>query len=258
MNPTDFAKLLQESNKENNVILMENLKKSIKEELTIFKHYIENMVGEALCEVNGKVMELEEMIQEKDHEIMTLKEELENSRANTSELRKDILNLTSTVEKLGEKSTSLDVHSRKRNVVLYQVAETEKSNFELLKMVHNLVKNTADIHFKESDIEYVHRIGRKGLATRPIRLGLTRVHKRNHLLNKSKSFNNKRMSIDEDLPKNILVARKPIYKLVRHLSQEGKRAIFRKDKLVVDGVEWSTERAHQALRQLPSSDGSQR
>lgn len=244
MSPTEFAKLLQENNRENNVILMEKLKKGLKEELTIFKHYIENMVGEAMLEVNEKVMELEERIQDKEHEIVNLKKDLEDSNAETLVLRKEILNLTS-------KTTSLDFHSRKRNVVIYKVAETERSNYELFKMTHNLVKNTADTRFKESDIDQVCRIGKKGPSPRPILLTLTRVHSRNQLLNRSKSFINKRMRIEEDLPRHILLARKHMYKLAEHLKKEGKRAVFRRDKFIVDEVEWSAERIQQSIQLLP-------
>lgn len=253
MDPKEFSKLLQESNRENNVILMEKLKKSIKEELTIFKYYIESMVSDALLEVNEKVLQLEEMVQEKDNEIMQLKSELNSHNAKTSDLRKEIHSISNKIEKLSEKSTSSEFHSRKRNVVLFKVAETERNNLELLKIVHDLIRTTADNNFRESDIDFVRRIGKKNSYPRPVLLGLTRVHKRNQLLNKSRSFLNKNLRVDEDLPKNILASRKPIYRLAKHLSRGGSKAWFRKDKLIVDGVEWSTEKVNHELRQLPRS-----
>lgn len=250
MSPTDFANLLQESHKTNNVVLMNNLKSSIREQLVIFKNQIETMVEDAVLEMNAKVLQLEEQIQDQDTKIEILRKELVSSKAETSQLKEKMNGFTEKLGELTEKSSNFDFQCRKRNVVLYKVAETERNNFELFKTVHSLIKNTADVHFKESDIDHVYRIGKKGRFPRPVLLALTRGHKRNQLLNRSRSFINKRLRIEEDLPKNILQARKPIYKLSEHLRKEGKRAVFRKEKFIVDGIEWNSERIYESLRSL--------
>lgn len=226
MNSNDFVTLLRENNKSNNAILKESIREGLKEELRLFEKEIKEMVSKSLSELSARIERLERKIQEKDEEMQSLKNELENKN---------------------DKTVELQFESKKRNILLFKVNEREVGPTSLRNIVVDLIKRTADPTFSEVDVDCVYRLGARGGISRPIKVELQRSSKRNFLLSHKKKFTEKNISIAEDLPKEVIDFRKPLYKVADNLRRSGRRVQFKKNKFIVDGVEWNCSQIKTAL-----------
>lgn len=219
MNAKEFADLLKASNLENNGVLKKEFQDGMKKELTTFKEEIKieikDMVSQTLSITNKEIDCLKEKIAQKDDEIAALK----------------------------ERTMSLEFSTRKKNVILFKVAENEGNGANLIKGVSKLIREVADPSFTDSEIDDAYRLGKQTAtgAPRPIMILLNKSYKRNYLLSQRKKFTANNVGIAEDLPKEVYQSRKHLYQLADKLRKDGKRVQFRMDKLVVDGKELSPE-----------------
>lgn len=238
MTAEQFTALLEANNAKNNATLEANIAKKnekmkedirsgLKEELVGLKEEVKQIVSDAIVATNERVSSLEEKLKEKDKEIATL--------------RKD-------VSRINERTVTLELTARSRNVVLFKISENENDNQTLANGVSKLIRDIADSTFKESDIEEVFRLGKKSSIPRPIMLRLKSSSKRRFLLSQKSKFFSKKIGISEDLPKEIIEWRKPLFEVADCIRKEGKRVSFRRDKLVVDGVELSTEQIEEEVQ----------
>lgn len=221
MDAKTFAELLDASNRKNNEVLRNEIKGDIREELKTFreelKSEIKDMVSQSLQQTNEEINSLKENLVRKDEELASLR----------------------------EKTTYLEFSSRKKNIIIFRVAENERTRDNLLNGVSKLIREIADPSFNESEIDDVYRLGKPSNTPRPIMLVLNKSSKRTFLLSKRKNFMEKNIGIAEDLPKEVYEGRKPLYHLADQLRKEGKKVVFRMDKMLVDGKELTAEELDQ-------------
>lgn len=238
MTPEDFVKILEANNTKNNEVLKQEIKESFKKELTDFKADMKTMVENSLASTNSRIANLEAAVTLKDDEIATLKED---------------------VSKMRDKAMSLEFVVRKKNFVLFRVSEEEGEKGTLLNGVSKLIREVADSSFTASDIDEVYRLGKMGRNPRPIMVILNKSSKRNFILAQKRKFMEKNIGIAEDLPKEVVEFRRPLYPLADSLRKDGKRVTFRMNKLLVDGKELSPEEiaveeaTHERKRKLSES-----
>lgn len=211
--------LLDANNATNNAVLKAEIRKGIKDELQVFKEEIKSMVSTSLTETQNQIDTLQSKLYEKDAEIIHLRNELCKTNGLTLQLQ---------------------FESKKRNIILFKVPEMDESGIDFIKNLVKLIK-TVDSSFTELDIDNAYRLGVKSNVTRPIKIELNHASKRNFLLSNKKKFNEQNISIAEDLPKQVSDQRKGWYKIAETLRIQGKRVIFKKDKFIVDGVQWNEE-----------------
>lgn len=232
MNAEEFKTLLKETNKENNEILKAEIRSSVKDELSAFKEdlkaEIKVMVDQSLEEANGKIRVLEDKLSKKDDELADLK---------------------SDFQKMKSQTIALEFANRSKNLVLFKVAENEDSSTSLLNGVCNMIRELADPSFLESDVTDIYRMGKVATEPRPIMLQLRNGSKRSYLLSQKRKFSEKKVGIAEDLPKEVQEWRKQLYQLADCLRKTGKKVVFRRDKIIVNGVELTEEQIREEQNQ---------
>lgn len=222
--------ILKQNNAANNTVLKKEIRNGLKEELTAFKEDIKEMVTSSLKEASQRIDQLEAKVQEKEMEIESLKAEIRKTK---------------------EQTLNIQFEAKKKNLLLFKIKENE---VPLNVRVATIIRESVDANFTESDIDSVYRVGVRGNTPRPIKVELTKASKRCLILANKKKLQDRNIGIAEDLPKDISVKRKTLYKLADVLRQNGRKVVFRREKFLVDGSEWSEDRIeHEKIVLLTSA-----
>lgn len=234
----EFKKLLEETNKSNNEILREEIKKGIKDEIKKgIKEELDNFKKEIKQEL-------------KEDARLLVAASLSKTESEISELKGQLKEKDEVISALQTRTLSLEFSSRSKNVVLFKVLENEIDSQSLRNGVGTLIRSIADPSFKDSDIEEVFRLGKKGAAPRPIMLRLKEFTKKNFLLSLKSKFIAKNVGIQEDLPKEVVDWRKSLYEVADGLRSEGRKVSFRRDKFLVDGIELNAAQIEEEVQKL--------
>lgn len=243
MTPAQFTALMDASNSKNNevlkkemdasiaknnAVLRKEIQESVKEELMSFKEEVKGMVADSLSGANMKISCLEADLIKKDEEIASLREDF---------------------ARIQNRTLTLEFSSKKCNLILFKVTENENDKQSLINGICKMIRELADPSFQESDVEEVYRLGKKSAFPRPILLQLKSCSKRSFLLSKKEKFSSKNIGLAEDLPKEVYQWRKAHYELADALRKEGKKVLFRRDKLVVNGVELTNYQIEEEQKQ---------
>lgn len=218
---TQIQKLLEANSAANNEVLSKQLQESFKNELKAFRAEILDLVLDSLEDANQKINQLEIDVQEKADQLEQLKSQL---------------------HQLTQHSLQLQFDTKKKNLILFKVQENGNERLPLLNEVSKLIRETVDPTFEETDIDEAYRLGVRGQHTRPIKIELSKASKRTLILSNKKKFLDKNIGIAEDLPQSIIEKRKSLYKFADTLRRNGKKVVFRKEKFMVDDVEWEDEK----------------
>ncbi|KAI5643177.1 hypothetical protein NE865_04899 [Phthorimaea operculella] len=144
--------------------------------------------------------------------------------------------LKKEVNILKSKINKLEKDSRRNNVILHGIKETEKSFPELLTTIIQTFDKIGGKEYEEWDkweICSARRIGRKQEGkTRPILITLSLEWRKIQLL-KNKKLYPKDIYITEDFPKEVVEARKDLIIQQKQEINNGKIAYIRYDKLIV-------------------------
>lgn len=143
--------------------------------------------------------------------------------------------LKQEITTLKNKVQILEKQSRRNNIILHGIAETEKNITELMELVvENLNKNKAKLeNFDKWEISRVQRLGNKNDKNmRPILISLTLAWRKIELLTNNKMFP-ENVYITEDFPKDVLVRRNELKAKLKEEINKGKIAYIRYDKLIV-------------------------
>ncbi|CAG9127916.1 unnamed protein product [Plutella xylostella] len=139
---------------------------------------------------------------------------------------------------------------RMKNLVLFGVAEEERSYMELETLLIEIINSKLEIEVGKNEIEFVKRIGKKTNKARPIVFGLTTLGKKIQILQNKKKLQGTNCYIKEDFPKKVQELRKSLQPLLEKEIEQGNRAIIKYDKLVVLGKQ------KRQLSQSPSPPSS--
>lgn len=114
------------------------------------------------------------------------------------------------VEKLNKKIQNLEINSKRNNVILHGLPETEDENHDNLNTLVLSTLKGIDVDIEKEEIDRLQRLGKKGDKTnkiRPILLATTTLQKKIQIL-KNKQKMKPNSYITQDLPKSVLQAKK--------------------------------------------------
>ncbi|KAJ2940248.1 hypothetical protein O0L34_g11817 [Tuta absoluta] len=177
---------------------------------------------------------MEEIEKQNSKQTQTITENLNKTlEEHLSPLRQENEALRSELEILRSKVKYLDLKSRKNNVVLHGIVETETNQQELMDLVLKFLNSIspAKSTLKENqewdrwEINNAYRIGKRlENKIRPIKVSCTLAWRRNELLkNKKKLPEN--VYISEDFTKEELEERRALGPKIKEARSSGKYAI---------------------------------
>uniref|UniRef100_A0A1E1WPR1 Endonuclease-reverse transcriptase n=1 Tax=Pectinophora gossypiella TaxID=13191 RepID=A0A1E1WPR1_PECGO len=161
----------------------------------------------------------------------TLEEHLAPIRQENEVLRREVDTLRSRIR-------SLEMESRKNNIILHGVEETEAGKEDLINKVLELLNKTSEPRSENHswdkwEINQLHRIGKKSdNKTRPIKISCTLSWRRNEIM-KNKKRLPEGIYITEDLSKEEVEIRKALIPKLKEARESGKYAIIKNGKLVI-------------------------
>lgn len=181
-------------------------------------------------------------------QLITLDNKIESLEANiTGKIINSIDNkfetIQSEVNTLKDKTNAqekelerIDRESRKRNIVIFGVAEEEENGAyaELEKMVTDIITINLEIECSRQDIQFVTRMGKKREnKPRPILLSTTTMGKKIEIMKNKYKLESTGCYLKEDYPKKVLEIRKSLQEELKKEIEKGNRAYIKYDKLVI-------------------------
>ena len=221
-------------------------------------------MAETLAEIDlkldlplARVKEIEE-IKEKQHQLekenASLRESLEFSQKSNkdlterakaqekamSELIKDVRQLTQTVTFERERAIRLESHSRRNNLIFYNIPEEVKESTDKTEnLVYTFLEEKLNMDEEEASdisIERAHRLGkRKEDKQRPIIVKFSFHKDKERILSNAFKLAGTGFGISQDFPQEIVNIRKGLIKVMKDAKKEGREAKLSNDKLYIDG-----------------------
>lgn len=146
---------------------------------------------------------------------------------------------------LEEKNFELDMQARKKNVIMFNVMEDPAAEPNLSDNISTLLKEGSKV--EKSDIDVIHRIGKKNGKPRPIMIKFVSERAKRSVMTNIKFYAMKKISIFEDTPKELSDLRKKVNPLVSRLRKEKKKVFVNLKKFEVDGISWPWQDVYKKL-----------
>lgn len=181
--------------------------------------------GSKLTDLKTSMEEMETRINKNMYETI-------NNRFESMQLEVDQLNSKNNEQNL--KIEKLERQLRQRNLVLFGVAEEEKTYNDLEKLAIGIFMGQMDVECSTRDIQFLRRLGpKKENKSRPILVTLVTMGKKIEILQNKIKLNSTTCYIKEDFPRNVLEKRKELQKEVTKYKEEGIKAVIKYDKLII-------------------------
>lgn len=147
--------------------------------------------------------------------------------------------LKNEVVTLKNKVRSLEKETRKNNIILHGIKESEGNSYDLQVLVidtFNAVSKTANLDpFDKWELSDAYRLGKKqDNKQRPILVKLTLSWRRLEILKLSKQFPTG-IYVTEDYPKDVLKTREDLKIKLKEELKKGNKAVIRYDQLIIKG-----------------------
>ena len=198
---------------------------------------------EKLDLIEQKISRMEQDVSDFKTSLNFFSSEIEDIKANSQQANDKIARAETELEKLKVdnvemKKNIIDLKSRsmRDNSVFYNIQEKEEENatdeiFQFLEKELQIEKPKEKIK-----IDRAHRMGRKmANKTRPIVAKFNYHQDKEGIRKQAYLLKGKRFGISEQFPKEITEERKRLLPLYKQAKQEGKRAVLKYDKLIVEG-----------------------
>lgn len=143
--------------------------------------------------------------------------------------------LKSKIISLEEKIVLLERENKKKNLLLFGLEEKEKDPSGLVDIVKEKIKNDLEITLEISEINKLHRIGRKSATdtkVRPVLISFVNEWRKIEIIKNKKRFND--VYVTEDYPKAILEKRKELQGQLEEERRKGNQAYIKYDKIVIN------------------------
>lgn len=226
----NIDKLIKENLKQNNMSIIAEMRKIIKNEVDIailnLRSEIES-TNETFC---NKQSDLGNKIQTLDQKIVILTNEYKVLQTKTKQLQVKI-------EKYQQPSPSNSTHSdNSKTIVLYGLHENYwETEYELYDHVSRAMQEILNIDVS-GYIEEISRIGKRS-AKRPIKIELISKRMTNYILSNVQYFSNTGLSVTQYFDKETLQERRALRQALISARQQGHHAVLRKNKLFINGKE---------------------
>lgn len=173
---------------------------------------------------------VEQKIDNLQSELTKLKVEGQEMKRENEILRREIIGQNRRIE-------FLERETRRKNLILYGIVETENENLEMQQQKIKEVINRAGVEISpREEVTEIRRIGKKeNNKARPIKIEVADGNKREEILRSTKGLKNTSWRISEDYPKEIQIQRKRLVEHMKMARDRGNRATIRYNRLVVNG-----------------------
>lgn len=131
---------------------------------------------------------------------------------------------------------------KRRNVVVYGVSEELEESWEqILTKVISILNMVMKMNIERNEIDYCCRLGKRNhkFPGRPVLIKFTTEWRKIDMLRRRNSLKGRKLFVDEDHTKEIMEKRKQLIPKMMELRKEGKFVILRRDKIIVNGIEWT-------------------
>lgn len=160
----------------------------------------------------------------------TIDEKMKLLSVENQQLKDEVVTLKSRI-------MGLEIETRKKNLILHGIPETEKDKSELLVLILEILNKQSEKANQENwdkwELSKFYRIGKmNSKRIRPILISVTLEWRRDSILKNNKKFP-QGIYATEDLPKETLNKRKELLPKLNEERSKGKIAFFSYDKLVI-------------------------
>ncbi|KAM3967608.1 uncharacterized protein ACR2FA_011162 [Aphomia sociella] len=142
--------------------------------------------------------------------------------------------LKTNIQALEKRIEYLERDRKRNNIVIFGLAEKEKTHDELLELINNNAKTALNISIQKNEVNNVYRIGSKkkdNEKPRPVLVCFTNAWKRDEIIRNKKKFDN--IYVTEDFTKKVLETRKLLQDKLKEERSNGNIAYLKYDKLIV-------------------------
>lgn len=158
----------------------------------------------------------------------------ETINKNMDSLQLEVDQLRSEKQYQEIKIEKLERQLRKRNLILFGVAEEELSYNDLVKLISGPMELELSKLSNWISIQFVKRLGpKKENKTRPVLITFTTMGKKIECLQNKHKLKETACYIKEDYPKDVIEKRKELQLELIKYKEEGIKATIRYDKLIV-------------------------
>jgi hypothetical protein len=148
----------------------------------------------------------------------------------------------------------LELTKRKNNIIFFGVKENEEDQEHIESSIIELIRTVSNIKLKVDDINDVFRLGKKVIGKkRPVLLSLRNYNKKASLLSMKHIFKACKITITEDLPKEIQDEKKRLKPMITALNKEGKKASMRLGEVILNGRKLNKEEIEEEMRKYNPS-----
>ncbi|KAI8425562.1 hypothetical protein MSG28_011387 [Choristoneura fumiferana] len=184
-------------------------------------------------EIKNILRTMQEEIRQQKVDMLDMKEDIKNH--NQQQYKRETKNelLEQKLEIQAIKISNLENTLRRKNLLIFGVAENERNYWDLMTKVLDIINNTLHIKCDSNNIECVRRLGKQGEKVRPIVMSLTTIGLKIKIQQNKKKLQPTPYYIQEDFPSEILNKRKELQVEVNKLREQGKLAILKYDKIVI-------------------------
>lgn len=202
-------------------------------------------------------MQLE--IRQQKTDLAEMKEDIKNTIINNinekfSNLEKKNAHLERKIEEQSTVIQNFERYMRRKNLILFGVAEQEKSYHELQIKIIDIINTHFNLNFDSNNIEAVRRLGKKSDKTRPVIITFSTLGLKISILKNKKILEDTPYYLKEDYPLEVLNKRKELQEQLKNERELGKKAFIRYDKLIIlNNKNEHTFRSHKNKRNLSES-----
>lgn len=196
---------------------------------------------EQLVMLNAKIDKSEDRILNKMQDVIgQLNEQIKIVKDENNTLKETVIEQEKRIERLEEKN-------RRNNIVVHGIEEDGENPNELEIKIKNVLEKSMELSVFDSDINYVHRIGAKSGASRPVLVACTTWRLKRDILINNWRLKNTPISIKEDFSKAVRDERRDLGVIMGKLRLEGMKVSLRYNKLLADGKLYSLEEAQRLI-----------
>lgn len=245
-----ISKLFDTKLKENNDTIFTGL-----------KSFIQTEINKAISKIYDENTKNTEKIQNQqlqhENEIMTINKKLQNLEKEQQKLSQDIQQLHKLMSATTQKFTTNHDGNSKKIVIHGLIEYPQETQDDLLNRVTNLFSEILNIDLYDY-IDSIQRIGRRN-SKRPLVIELLSKRMTNYILRNTSYFKQTGISVTEYLTEQCLKDRKIMHEQLRIARENGKYAIIKNNKLIVEGKVIGPPFEHQrSTEQQPETNSPQR
>lgn len=203
---------------------------------------------DAITALSSKIDESENRILEQinsqlepiSNAVSSLQETVKMHENKIDHHEKVIADLTTKNDEQAEKIKKLEISMRKKNILVHNLPENENNEDELKTTFIRTISDELEVNLSNTDIDSLYRIGKKGTKNpRPLLVVLFSFSIKQSIMQKRAKARN--IGLSDDFPKDVVEARRKLIPTLEKFRKEGKRVMFKIDKLIVDGKVWQEE-----------------